>query len=42
MHPEITRQVHRLEHAARLEAAARYRRTLRGRHVRRPAPVKER
>lgn len=42
MHPEISRQIHRMEHAARVDEAARYRRSLRGRHPRRPAPAKER
>jgi hypothetical protein len=42
MHPEITRQIHRLEHAARMEQAARYRRFARGRTTRRPSAPKER
>ena len=42
MHPEITRQIHRMEHAARIDEAARYRRITRGRHTRRPVPAKER
>jgi hypothetical protein len=42
MHPEMARQIHRLEHAARVQEAALYRRSLRGRHTRRPTPAKER
>jgi hypothetical protein len=42
MHPEIAREIHRVEHTARVHEATKYRRSLRGRHVRRPAPAKER